>query len=162
MVDAYRQTDFSLTVDDRIRTYKACITTDAAYTGFDTALLQRVTYLASNPEKQQTTFEFQVADFMCNKDGNLHGGAASALFDNLSSTALYTIGRPGFWDNLGVTRSLSVRYHRPLPKSTTVRMICHVVAAGKRMATVAAVMETTDGKVCASCVHDKYYMQVSM
>lgn len=131
--DAYWKTDFTLSLDDRIRAYKASITADPTYTGFDTALLREIEYISSDPSTQTILYGFRVSDFMCNKDGNLHGGAVSTIFDNLSSTALYTISKPGFWDEFGVSRSLSVWYHRPLARGMIVRLRCRVVAAGRRM-----------------------------
>lgn len=69
--------------------------------------------------KKATVFNFEVADFMCNRDGVLNGGA------------------------------LAVWFHRALPVRS-VKLVCTVVDAGKRMPTVRAVMKTLDGKICAS------------
>lgn len=159
--DAYRMTDFSLPLDDRIRAYQSSVIADPKYSGFDTPILRAARYIGADVNTKTTVFEFEVADHMCNKDGVLHGGAASTLFDNLSSTSLFTIGRPGYWDNLGVSRSLSIWFHRALSLGTKVQLIGMVVEAGTRMATVRAVMKTMDGKVCASCVHEKYRPQAS-
>lgn len=155
MIDAYRDTDFSLSVDERIRAYLVTVVADPKYNGFDTEPLRHTDFIEANIENKTTRFRFRVLDVMCNKDRNLHGGAASTIFDNLSSTALFTVGRPGFWDNLGVSRSLSVVFHRPLPLNTTVELICRVVSAGRRLTHLEAVMETEDGKICASCIHEK-------
>lgn len=79
---------------------------------------------------------------MCNKDGNLHAGAVLTIFDNLSLTALRTISKPGFWDGLGVSSSLSVWYHRSLPRGMVVRLQGRVVA----------VMESVNGRyVLVAC-----------
>lgn len=155
MIDAYRGTDFSLSLEGRVQAYLTTIIADTAYDGFDSSPLRHTEFIAINAEQQTIQFKFRVLDFMCNKDGNLHGGAASTIFDNLSSTALFTIGRPGFWDNLGVTRSLSVVFHKPLPMNTSVILTSSVVSAGRRLADVQAVMKTLDGKVCATCRHEK-------
>ena len=155
MVDAYRETDFSLSLEERVQAYLASIIADAAYGGFDSGPLRHTEFIVVSAEHQTIQFNFRVLEFMCNKDGNLHGGAASTIFDNLSSTALFTIGRPGFWNNLGVTRSLSVVFHRPLPMNTSVILTSSVVSAGRRLADVQAVIKTLDGKVCATCRHEK-------
>ena len=155
MIDAYRDTDFSLSIDKRIRAYLVTVVSDPEYNGFDTKPLRAITFIEANVENKTTRFRFRVLDVMCNKDGNLHGGAASTIFDNLSSTALFTVGRPGFWNNLGVSRSLSVVFHRPLPLNTTVELVCRVVSAGRRLTHLEALMATKDGKICASCIHEK-------
>ena len=72
---------------------------------------------------------------------------------------LFTIGKPGYWDNLGVSRSLSIWFHHPIPAGARIRLVVNtVVDAGQRMATVGSVMKSPDpdGKTCASCVHEKY------
>ncbi|OQV08087.1 hypothetical protein CLAIMM_12409 [Cladophialophora immunda] len=146
--------------NDRVRSYLATVTSDNNYDGYDTPVLRQVTFVGADVEQKATTFKFVVEDFMSNLDGNLHGGAASTIFDNLTSTALFTIGKPGFWDNLGVSRSLSVVFHRPLPLGTSVVLRCRVVSAGRRLTHLEAVMETANGKVCASCIHEKVRVEV--
>lgn len=161
MIDAYRDTDFSLSIDERVRAYLATIVSDAKYNGFDTVPLRHIEFVSADVDQKTTSFRFQVLEFMCNKDGNLHGGAASTIFDNLSSTALFTIARPGFWNNLGVSRFLSVVFHRPLPLNTTVELTCCAVSAGRRLTHLEAVMKTEDGKICASFVHEKMRIETS-
>ncbi|OJZ80160.1 hypothetical protein ASPFODRAFT_708753 [Aspergillus luchuensis CBS 106.47] len=102
--DAYRMTDFGLSLEERIRFYQASVVADPKYSGFDTQMLRVLEYVRAHAETKTTMFQFEVADFMCNKDGVLHGGAGSTMFDNISSTSLFTIGKPGYWDNLGVSR----------------------------------------------------------
>ena len=160
MIDAYRETDFDLSVDERVRAYLLTVVSDPEYNGFDTNPVRAVDFIEANVANKTTRYRFRVLDWMCNKDGNIHGGAASTMFDNLSSTALFTVGRPGFWDNLGVSRSLSVVFHRPLPLNTTVELTCRVVSAGKRLTHLEAVLETEDGKICASCIHEKVRVEI--
>ena len=161
MIDAYRDTDFSLSLTERVRAYLAAMTEDRQYHGFDVQPLSHVDFIEANVETKTVRYRFRVRDFMCNKDANLHGGAASTIFDNLSSTALLTIGKPGFWNNMGVSRSLSVVYHRPLPVDATVELICRVVSAGRRLTHLEAVMETADGKIGASCIHEKVRIEAT-
>jgi acyl-coenzyme A thioesterase 13 len=153
--DPYRSTDFFLPLPERIKAYYSSVTADPQYSGFDVSPLRLVSLLSISPSTQSIIYTFTVPSSLCNKDGNLHGGAASTIFDNLSSTALFTIGRPGFWDNLGVTRFLAVSYFRPIPKGAEVQLVCEVVAAGRRMAQVRGTMMNNEGKVCASCLHEK-------
>jgi acyl-coenzyme A thioesterase 13 len=154
--DFYRSTDFALSHTERVKAYLASITADAGYDGFDKRLLQQVELLDVDLELSQTLYVFSVQDFMSNKDGNLHGGAVATLMDNLSSTALITIQKPGFWDNFGISRSLAVIYHRAMPESAELLIRCSVLAAGRQMATVKAVIEGQNGVIHASCVHEKF------
>jgi len=113
---------------------------------------------------------------MCNKSNNLHGGAACTVLgegshaitqnsigvphltdvlDNLTSTALLTIAKEGFLDGGHVSRTITMTYLRPVPVGTKVRLICKAVAAGKRLAHCTGQIETLDGKVCVTMLHDK-------
>jgi acyl-coenzyme A thioesterase PaaI-like protein len=65
-----------------------------------------------------------VQETMCNKDGFLHGGAATTLLDNLSSTALIFIQGEGFWHNFGVTRTFTLVFHKGVAQGE--RTLCVV------------------------------------
>ena len=156
--DAYHIIDFTLSLHEHIEKYLASISGDPGYNGFEASLLRNVRLCESNLDRGTIVYQFDVLKDMCNKPGVLHGGAISTLFDNLSSTALFTISRPGFWHHLGVSRSLAVWFHSPLPEGVEVRLICKLVSAGRRMATVSAILEDSSGKVCASCVHEKFFV----
>lgn len=54
-----------------------------------------------------------------------------------------------------VSRSITMTYLRPVPAGTKVRMICTAVSGGKRLAHCIGQIETLDGKVCVTMVHDK-------
>ena len=157
--DPYRSTGFSLPLSERIKAYYASITADSHYHGFDVHPLSLCSLSSISPTTSTVTWTFTADSSLCNKDGSLHGGAASAIFDNLSSTALFTIGKPGFWDNLGLTRFLAVSYFRPIPEGTEVMLECEVVSAGRRMAQVRGTMRNQEGKVCASCLHEKFQVR---
>lgn len=92
---------------------------------------------------------------LCNKGGNLHGGAAATLLDSLTSTSLLTIAKPGFLDAGHVSRNLNTTYLRPVPVGSKCTVECEVVAAGKNTAMVRGVIKNADGKVAVFCVHDK-------
>lgn len=164
--DPFRSTDFSLSIPDRISAYFRAVTTSDEYHGFETFPLQQVQFLSYSEQSQQTVYSLAVPTALCNKDSNLHGGAASTLLDNLSSTALFTISKAGFWDNLGVSRSLHVIFHRPIPAGSKIRVVCSVAGAGRRMATVKAEMIMDEGEaagsLCTSCVHEKVYIRPSL
>lgn len=155
--DPFRSTDFSLPLQKRIDAYFRSVTTSSEYHGFETFPLQQVRLLNYSTSTSQIFYTARVPVELCNKDGNMHGGAVTTLLDNLSSTALYTISKPGYWDSLGVSRSLYTIFHRGIPVDSKVRITCTVVAAGRRMVTLRAEILTEDGKLCATCIHEKVY-----
>ncbi|PMD37515.1 hypothetical protein L207DRAFT_514751 [Hyaloscypha variabilis F] len=134
--DAYRSTDFSITVEERVKAYYLAVTADPSHSGFDVHPISLCTLSSISPTTQSATWNFTVPSSLCSRTGICMERRASTIFDNLSSTALFTIGRPGFWDNLGVTRFLAVSYFRPVPEGTEVVLECEVVSAGRRMAQV--------------------------
>lgn len=131
------------------------LSTDPTYTGFDKQVLRQCRLLSASSSTRSTVFEFTVTASLCNKAGNLHGGAAATVLDNLTSTALLTIARPGFLDAGHVSRTLTVTYLRPVPPGVY-RVESEVVSAGKSLEHVRGSIVTMDGKVCVSCTHDKY------
>lgn len=156
-LDPFYLTDCKLSIADRVRAYLKSVTDPATYSGFETHPLQQVTYISHSQYEQQIIYETTIPKSLCNKDDKLHGGAATTLLDNLSSTALLTIAQPGFWDNMGVSRSLQVTFHRAVPAGTKVRIVCTVMSAGKQMACLRAILASSRaGELCVSCVHDKH------
>lgn len=108
------------------------------------------------PMSATGTFTFKVAPFYCNGSGNLHGGAQSMMYDICSSLVLQSIGKRGFWINAGVSRVLTVNYLRPAPEGTELEMECEVVAAGKTLAMLRAVLKRADnGAAISTCEHNK-------
>lgn len=65
---------------------------------------------------------------------NLHGGAAALIFDLCTSVALAPVANGDFWTWPGVSRTLDVVYHKPVPQGAEVRVVCEVVSVGRRMA----------------------------
>ena len=155
---AYSQIDYSLNPLQRVQSIWDDLVTAPDYDGFDTPILRNVKVISATADGNNTghtTFEMTVTKDLCNKGGNLHGGAACTVLDSLTSTALHVIAKPGFLDSGHVSRTITMTYLRPVPPGTTVRIECKVVAAGKNTANVTGVMKTLDGKTCVTCVHDK-------
>lgn len=156
--DPFRSTDFNLTIPERIDAYLRCLTEAEDYVGFETHPFQQISFVSHSESLQQMVYRVTVPQSLCNKDSVLHGGAASTILDNLSSTALFTIARPGFWDNMGVSRSLYVVFHRAIPVGTRIVIDCRVAAAGRKMATLRAEIRAETGNIVyATCVHDKFH-----
>jgi acyl-coenzyme A thioesterase 13 len=154
-IASYNSPDLSLPIEDRINALLKEITASPDYAGFDVTGLKQCKFISANEATQSTTWELTITPELCNKSGNLHGGAAATLLDTLTSTALLTIAKPGFLDAGHVSRSLNTTYLRPVPDGTKCRVECEVVAAGKNTALVRGVIKTMDGKICVHCAHDK-------
>lgn len=154
---AYSHIDFSLTPFQRVEALKDDLVGDPDYDGYDVTTLAYAKTISATAEGNhgRTLFEMTVAPKLCNKGGNLHGGAACTLLDSLTSTALTVIARPGFMDSGHVSRTITMTYLRPVPAGTKIMIECVVVAAGKNTANVTGTIKTLDGKVCVTCVHDK-------
>ncbi|KAL7272205.1 hypothetical protein RUND412_005001 [Rhizina undulata] len=103
-----------------------------------------------------TTFEFTVTPEYANRLGSLHGGAAATLFDICTTTALIPIAREGFWEFVGVTRSLNVTYLRPALVGCTLEFKSTVMHAGKRLVTLQGVARRKeDGAIMYTAEHLK-------
>lgn len=154
-ISAYQKPDFSLSPEERIRSLHRELCQNSDYEGFDSICLRQAKFISCDVPTQTTKWEFTVTPILCNKGGNLHGGAAATLLDSLTSTALLTIAKPGFLDAGHVSRNLNTTYLRPLPSGTKCTVECNVVAAGKNTAMVKGVIKTLDGKIAVFCAHDK-------
>ncbi|PHH75794.1 hypothetical protein CDD82_4282 [Ophiocordyceps australis] len=101
-------------------------------------------------------FSFVVQPDHCNRMGNLHGGAAASLFDFCTTLPLALVSRPGFWQLMGVTRSLNVTYLRPAPCGEEFLIECRIVQIGRRLTTLHGVMKRRkDGQLVSMCEHGK-------
>lgn len=151
---AYRQPNLDLPIDQRVISLYQDVITDPDYEGADTIMVRNVDFISATPG--QTTWEMEIQPHHCNKSGNLHGGAAAVILDNLTSTALLTVARPGFLDKGHVSRTITMTYLRPVPLGAKVRIECEVIAAGKTTAHIRGIIKNQkDGKVCVTCEHDK-------
>ncbi|PGH06494.1 hypothetical protein GX51_02318 [Blastomyces parvus] len=99
-------------------------------------------------------FEFTVTENMCNPLGILHGGCTTTILDVLTSAAAFSVPNNDLAFGT-LSRTLTMTFLRPVPVGTTVRVVAHMVSAGKKFVNFTGSLLTLDGKVCASCVHDK-------
>ena len=85
---------------------------------------------------------------------NLHGAAASLMMDILTTSAVMTVAKEGFWRYVGVSRTLSTTYLRPVPEDTEIEVISEVLQIGKRMCTIRGeIRRVSDGVLCVVGEH---------
>lgn len=66
------------------------------------------------------------------------------------------VAKPGVFQYGGVSRNLDVRYLRPLPIGTEIRVVCEVTQVGRRLSLVKAEIRRVDDDVlCVVSEHDK-------
>ncbi|KAL9617095.1 MAG: hypothetical protein Q9160_008085 [Pyrenula sp. 1 TL-2023] len=158
--DAILHIDFSKGPFERVQTlFKDLLNSDDDEDFATEPLRKNVRLISASAvegtQKAQAIFELDVTKSLCNKAGNLHGGAACTLLDILTSMPLNIIATPGHLDAGNVSRTITMSYLRPVPAGTTVRVECDIVAAGRNTANLQGTIKTLDGKVCVTCVHDK-------
>ena len=71
-------------------------------------------------------FRFPVQPEFLNPMGTLHAGATSAFFECATTWALYPIAKPGFWQSLGICRTIAFTYLRPAVQGEVLLMECEV------------------------------------
>lgn len=144
---------------------------------FDTKLILRDMSLhsATYTPVRQVIFNLDISHFYVNSLRNLHGGAASLIFDLCTSLALTglaggeddaeaqigdeitDLGR--LWLSSGVSRNLSVTYLRPAPIKTRCLVVCEILHVGRKVASVRGTLRADgvdgeEGELCI-CMHDK-------
>lgn len=121
-------------------------------------LVPHMKFVSADPSMPHpsATFSLVVQPDHCNRLQNLHGGCAATVFDFATTMPLALVSRPGFWQYLGVSRTLNVTYYRPIPSGEEVLIRSEIVQVGKKMATVRGTMtRRSDGAVMATCEHGK-------
>lgn len=110
---------------------------------FDAAIYPHVEPLNSkmiSSTTALTTYGFTAPPSLCNNMGNLHGGAASTLFDLLTTISIAPLSTPSKFRYAGVSRTLNCTYLRPVAVGTRVRIECEVVSLGRNLCTIRGVM----------------------
>ncbi|KAH8691348.1 putative thioesterase family protein [Talaromyces proteolyticus] len=111
---------------------------------------------ASKGPPARVTYRLTVTPQMRNSMDSLHGGCAATIIDNLSTTILMAVSKPGMFQYGGVSRNLNVTYLRPLPLNTDMRLICEVVQMGRRLALLKAeIRRVDDDALCVVADHQK-------
>lgn len=138
---------------ERILTLHKHFVNDPDFTGFDSFALRDGSILLE-AETNKTVWEMKIGPHLCNRTGNLHGGAAATIMDLLTSTVLATIAKPGFLDGGHVSRTITMTFLRPVPNGAIARIECEVQSAGKKTANIHGKLYV-NGKLSIICMHDK-------
>jgi acyl-coenzyme A thioesterase 13 len=150
-------TDASLSVQQRVDAFFESFRNDPFYKdGWESKIMQRTTCISTSLERGTIVYEIDIDPPLCSVFGNLHGGAASTILDQLTSIVLHMYTKPGYLENGAVTRTLTVTCLRPVMAGTKVRVETELISIGKTMGNVKGEIKTMDGKVCFACVHDKF------
>ena len=147
--------DLSVPLKDRLEAFLVFFGHGSGYHGFDAETLQGVSLVSAQPETQTVRYTLAVRPELSNRNGHMHGGAITAIFDTLTTSALILVIKSGYWESLGVSRTLTVTFLRPVPVGSKVFIDCTIIGVGRKMASLQGRMTTEDGKTCATCVHDK-------
>ncbi|HTP09510.1 MAG TPA: PaaI family thioesterase [Anaerolineae bacterium] len=80
--------------------------------------------------------------------GVVHGGILATMLDEVSGRAIIIDGND---ENLMVTMKLEVKYRRPTPTNTPLKVVGRVVSQTETRAKVEGEIQLPDGTVTASC-----------
>lgn len=98
------------------------------------------------------TVRMRVTDKMDNSLGNMHGGCAATLVDNITSMVIFyhtsgVYGQP--WSFLGVSQNINVLYLNACPLGSVIEMDVYSAQVGKNIALLTAefwIVERADGQ----------------
>ncbi|RMD39755.1 hypothetical protein DV735_g5378, partial [Chaetothyriales sp. CBS 134920] len=141
------------TMEDRVKALHDLITHKSLH---DSVLLKNARLVGVG--RGTTSWEVDIETHFCNMTGNLHGGAAATILDNLTSSAFVTLNEPGTLITSTVSRTITMTYLRPVPLYSTARIECRVVSAGRTLVNLYGEI-LVNGKVCVTCTHDKAIVQ---
>lgn len=91
--------------------------------------------------------DFRVREEMTNPAGVLHGGAASAILDELIGAMVFTLGREYAYTSVNLT----VDFLHAARLDTIVTVSAEVIRAGKNIIHCEGRIVATDGKVIGKC-----------
>jgi len=103
----------------------------------------------NNEDRDRIEAEITIPGHFNGFPGIAHGGIVSAILDETAGRAVLLNGGD---DNLMMTLKLEVRFRRPTPTGTPLRVIGWVIRETRKRASVAAELLNPEGEVLASCV----------
>ncbi|KAK6433317.1 hypothetical protein LTR95_010510 [Oleoguttula sp. CCFEE 5521] len=145
----------------RLEAYRASYIALTGEGNFDTNLYQsvRIISCSHHPATKSGTASYALTfpAHYCNYSGTVHGGAIATLLDGLTNCSIAVVAKDGFWDKGGVTRSLGVRYIKPIKVGEAVTVDVDVLSASKTSAVIRGVVRREeDGEVLATCEMEKF------
>lgn len=123
------------------------------------SLIPHLTLVSTSPSlpHPSVTICYTVQDDHCNRLRNLHGGCAATLFDFCTSMPLVLVSKPGFWQYMGVSRTLNVTYFRPVPAGVEVLIECEILQVGKKLCGLRGTMRRkSDNAIMCIAEHQKF------
>ncbi|KOS17969.1 Acyl-coenzyme A thioesterase 13 [Escovopsis weberi] len=126
--------------------------------GWMKTLLPHIKLVSVDPSlpHPRVVFSFTTQASFSNRFHNLHGGAMATLFDFCTTMPLFLVNKPGFWQTLGVSRTLNVTYLRPVAAGTETLIECDILQIGRKICALRGVLRRkADGQVLAVCEHNK-------
>ncbi|KAL7937962.1 HotDog domain-containing protein [Trichoderma chlorosporum] len=116
----------------------------------------KVVSASSSRPHPSVTFSFTVEQKHTNGLSNMHGGCSASLLDLCTSMVLVLVSKPGFWQTMGVSRTLNTTYMRPVPVGMEVLMECEILQVGKKLCALRGTMKRkSDGELLCICEHNK-------
>lgn len=100
--------------------------------------------------------EFSVTPAMANRNGVLHGGAMSAICDNMGGSATFMTLAPG---TATTTIEAKTNFFRPVAIGETATVRTVALHQGRRTAVWQSTIYRADGKVAAISVQTQMIMQ---
>jgi uncharacterized protein (TIGR00369 family) len=91
--------------------------------------------------------EYQVRDELANPAGVLHGGAASAILDDLIGAMVFALGREYAFTSV----NLNVDFLHAARLGDTITAMAEVVREGKNIIHCEGYIMAADGKIIAKC-----------
>ncbi len=97
-----------------------------------------------------------IPDYLCGLDGLVHGGILALIMDEVAQWT--NIARLGL---LGMTRSMSAQYHRPMKTETEMIVESQVISRGEKSAVQQSTVHSADGTLVAECRSEWIFPRLS-
>lgn len=163
--------DSQIRILARLEAYRNAYLALTPADNFDSALYTSVQILSGSTNANGTsgtaTFRTRFPPQYCNKFGTVHGGALATLLDGVAqcSTAVVDAGmndampfktRERGRRGVGATKGIQVNYLKPIELGETVKIVCEVLKAGAKGATIrCTVSREADGEILTVCIMEK-------